>query len=57
MPKKLEDCVKKLIDKGYTEQSAYAICTASLNREQQEQENKIQPEQSKKEIGKPKRFS
>jgi hypothetical protein len=30
MPKKLERCVKDLMEQGYTEESAYAICTASI---------------------------
>lgn len=30
MPKKLEDCVKSLMKQGYTQSSAYAICTASI---------------------------
>jgi len=29
MPKKLEDCVKKVQRKGYTEDQAYAICSKS----------------------------
>jgi hypothetical protein len=29
LPKKLEDCVKKLIAKGYTKSKAYAICVES----------------------------
>jgi len=32
MPQQLEDCVAKLIAKGYTRSRAYAICTASLQR-------------------------
>jgi hypothetical protein len=34
MPTKLERCVKQLIDEGYEEQSAYAICTASIEKAQ-----------------------
>jgi len=30
MPKKVHDCVNKLLDKGYEEKSAWAICTASI---------------------------
>ena len=32
MPKVLEDCVKKLVDKGKDEKNAYAICTAQLQK-------------------------
>ena len=32
MPKKLDDCVKILMKQGKSEQSAYAICTASLKK-------------------------
>lgn len=31
MPKKLEDCVKSVKEQGKSEQSAYAICNASIN--------------------------
>lgn len=30
MPKKLDSCVKKLKAKGYSEDSAWAICTESV---------------------------
>ena len=33
MPEKLERCVKDVMSKGKTKQSAYAICTASLKLE------------------------
>jgi len=29
MPKKLDDCVQALKEKGYTEAAAYAICSES----------------------------
>jgi hypothetical protein len=32
MPAKLERCVKDLIKQGKSESSAYAICTASINK-------------------------
>lgn len=32
MPKKLDDCVWKLMAKGHSKSSAFAICTASLNK-------------------------
>jgi len=32
MPRILEDCVKKLIKKGKSRSSAFAICTASLEK-------------------------
>ena len=32
MPKALEDCVKKLVAKGKSKSSAFAICTASLQK-------------------------
>ena len=32
MPKKLDDCVKKLMAKGKSKSSAFAICTASLKK-------------------------
>jgi hypothetical protein len=32
MPKKLERCVADVIKTGKSESSAYAICTASLNK-------------------------
>ena len=32
MPKKLDDCVKKVIAQGKSESQAYAICTASLKK-------------------------
>jgi hypothetical protein len=32
MPKVLEDCVKALVDKGKEKESAYAICTAQLQK-------------------------
>jgi predicted Ser/Thr protein kinase len=35
MPKKLEDCVKSLIEQGYTKQQAFAICTASIEKDKQ----------------------
>ena len=30
MPKAVEDCVAKLIKKGYPEKSAYPICISSI---------------------------
>jgi hypothetical protein len=32
MPKILESCVQKLISKGRTKSSAFAICTSSLQK-------------------------
>lgn len=32
MPKVLEDCIKALMDKGKEKESAYAICTAQLQK-------------------------
>ncbi len=29
MPKQLDDCVKKVMQKGYTKSQAYAICAKS----------------------------
>lgn len=51
MPKKLEDCVKKLMQDGYDESSAYAICQASIK-----ESDKYETEEEKKkknEKGKP----
>jgi len=31
MPKKLDDCVKRLMAQGKNESSAFAICNASIN--------------------------
>lgn len=30
MPKKLDDCVQDLINKGYSEDAAWAICTDAI---------------------------
>lgn len=32
MPKKFEDCVRDLRDKGYSLEKAYAICQVSVNK-------------------------
>ncbi len=33
MPKKLDDCVKRLMAEGKNESSAFAICNASISKE------------------------
>jgi hypothetical protein len=33
MPKKLDDCVKALIEDGFDEENAWAICTAQMNED------------------------
>lgn len=33
MPKELDDCVKKLMNEGKTEEEAWAICTAELKKQ------------------------
>ena len=44
MPKKLDKCVKKLIQEGRTKSSAYAICTKSIGNDAVlTGENKIDP--------------
>lgn len=48
MPKQLEECVKQLIEDGYDEQSAYAICQSRLNKKDDDDEK-----QYKKAITKP----
>lgn len=48
MPKKLEDCVKQLMEDGYDEQSAYAICQSRLNKKEEDEEKEY-----KKAIAKP----
>ena len=30
MPKKLDDCVQRLLKKGYSKEKAYAICNAMI---------------------------
>ena len=37
MPKKLDKCVKKLMDEGYDKDAAYAICKKSLEMKLQEE--------------------
>lgn len=50
MPKKLESCVSNLVSKGYTEQQAYAICTASI----EQSKTKVKIPKDKETYGRPK---
>lgn len=40
MPKKLDDCVEKVKKSGKSEQSAYAICNASVNKKKTKKKKK-----------------
>lgn len=39
MPKKVHDCVNELLKKGYSEKSAWAICTASIMKGEKKSES------------------
>lgn len=50
MPKQLDDCVKKLMQEGHDESSAYAICQSSIkenDKYKKEEEKKKKNEQAK----------
>lgn len=40
MPKKLEDCVKKVIEQGKSKSNAYAICNASISKKKSKKKAK-----------------
>ena len=40
MPKKLDDCLKKVMKQGKSKSSAYAICTASLGLKKSKKKGK-----------------